>query len=172
APTYIFTLSLHDALPIYICEVGQLFARRKVLARHLVIVLRGSPHSSHRRGRRPCLIHLGRAVLVDVLFKVLQLDTQKCSPLDKALHQSEFIVGHRRQNLPKPLLLRFDSRISCHLLLSSHISTAYLGPKTRGVTHARPSSKLEGARLRSQRQTVQPEHRGAMEPALQTVAKS
>src|SRR5690606_25705561 len=116
----------------HICEVGQLFARRQVLARHLVIVLRGSPHSSHRRGRRPCLIHLGLDVLVDVLFKVLQLDTQKCSPLDKALHQSEFIFGHRTQNLPKPLLLRFDSLISCHLLLSSHISTPYPGTKKQG----------------------------------------
>src|SRR5690606_3047238 len=124
-------------------QLGELFARSEVLPHHLVIVLRGSPHFSHRRGRRPCLIHLGRAVLVDVPFKVLQLDTQKCSPLDKALHQSEFIFGHRRQNLPKPLLLRFDSLISCHLLLSSHISTAHSRPKNKGVAHTRPSSKLE-----------------------------
>src|SRR5690606_23644881 len=110
-------------------QLGELFARSEVLPHHLVIVLRGSPHSSHRRGRRPRLIHLGRAVLVNVLFKVLQLDPQKCSPLDKALHQSEFIFGHRGQNLPKPLLFRFDSLISCHLLLSRHISTAYSGPK-------------------------------------------
>src|SRR5690606_23902353 len=115
-------------------EVGQLFARRQILPRHLVIVLRGSPHSSHRRGRRPRLIYLGRAVRVDVFFEVFQLDPQKCSPLDKALHQSEFIFGHRRQNLPKPLLLSLDSLLSCHLLLSGHISTAYSGPRTGGRT--------------------------------------
>src|SRR5690606_30001745 len=74
-------------------EVSQLFARRQVLPRHLVIVLRGSPHSSHRRGRRPRLIHLSRAVRVEVFFKVCKLGWQKCSPLDTALHQSESIFG-------------------------------------------------------------------------------
>src|SRR5690606_36619342 len=130
----------------HIGEVGQLFARSQVLARSLVIVLRARPHSSPRRVRRRSQLHLRRAAFVDVLFNVLQLDTQKCSPLDKALHQSEVIFGRRRQNLQKPLLLCFDPLISCHLLLSSHISTAYSGPENKGVARARPLSKLEGDR--------------------------
>src|SRR5690606_8755573 len=113
----------------HIGEVGQLFARRQVLARHLVIVLRGSPHSSHRRGRRPCLIHLGRAVLVDISFEILEFYPQKSGSLDQSLDEPQFIFGHRSQKFPKPGLFRLDALFSRHLPLSRHKITAVSTPK-------------------------------------------
>src|SRR5690606_14451537 len=108
----------------------------------LVIVLRGSPNSSHRRGRRPRLIYLGRAVRVDVFFKVFKLDPQKCSPLDKASTNRSLSSGIE-DKISRSLFSSASIRFSLVICFFLATFPPPIPGTERGVARARPSSKLE-----------------------------